>query len=176
MVQKKMGSEVRVEFWYARKVYVPLIPRSQPRMKELAIARTSLGRSGMSNDCGMTEELWKRLRMVWWRDSMVTMEAAAVRTRGSSMRCAAPRYAPTPTFSTTWATVNMVSTSTSTLEKSNVQVDNGVSPKPTIISWMAETWVDSSPWMTVISEIAISGEEKPALVKSDAWNFFSASE
>ena len=130
----------------------------------------------MSNDCGMTEELWKRLRIVWWRASMVTMEAAEVRTRGSSMRCAAPRYAPTPTFSTTWATVTMVSTSTSTLEKSNVQVDNGVSPKATIISSMAETWTDSSTWMTVSSEIAMSDEEKPALMKSDAWNFVSACE
>jgi len=59
---------------------------------------------------------------------MVTMEAAAVRTRGSAIRCAAPMYAPTPTFSTSRATVAMVGTSTSTLEKSNLQPESGVSP------------------------------------------------
>ncbi len=117
-----------------REKYVPVIPRSQPFMKGPAIERTSLGRRGRSNDCGMGEKPWKRLRRVWGRDSTVTMEAAAVRTRGSPTRWAAPRYAPTPTFSTTWATVTMVVTSVSTLEKSNVQVDNGVSPKPTMSS------------------------------------------
>lgn len=73
--------------------------------------------------------LAKMFRMVWWRDSIVTMEAAAVRTLGSPIRCAAPRYAPTPTFSTTRAVANMVSTSTRTLVKSNVQPEGGVTPK-----------------------------------------------
>jgi len=73
-------------------------PRLQPLMKAPAIARTSWGRRGMSNDWGIVEAPAKMFSMVWWRDSMVTMEAAAVRTFGSWTRCAAPRYAPTPTF------------------------------------------------------------------------------
>jgi len=66
-------------------------PRSQPLMNEPAMARTSFGRRGMSNGWEMAEPPSKRFKTVWWRDSMVKMEAAAVRTRGSSMRCAAPR-------------------------------------------------------------------------------------
>ena len=119
--------------------YVPLISRSQPWTKEPARERVSLGRKGMSNDFRMSGKPCKRLRRVWWRDSMVMMEAAAVRTQGSLMRCAAPSYAPKPAFSISWATVTMVLASTSTLEKSNVQVDNGNLPKPTKSSWRAET-------------------------------------
>jgi hypothetical protein len=146
-------------------------------MKEPAIARTSLGRRGISNDCGKGEKPWRMLRRLWWRASMVTMEAAAERTRGSPMRWAAPRYAPTPTFSMTWATVSMVWTSVRTLEKSKVQLDIGVSPKAMMISSMAETWTDSSIWMTVISSMTTSDDElKPALTKSDGWNFPSACE
>jgi hypothetical protein len=41
------------------------IPRSQPEMKEPAMARTSGGARGMSNDCGMAEPLSKMFSMVW---------------------------------------------------------------------------------------------------------------
>lgn len=107
---------------------VPVIPRLQPLMKAPAIARTSWGRRGMSNDWGIVVAPAKMFSVVWWRDSMVTMEAAAVRTFGSWMRCAAPRYAPTPTFSTTRAIAAMVETSTRALEKSNVQPEGAFSP------------------------------------------------
>jgi hypothetical protein len=70
----------------------------------------------------------------------------------------------------------MVETSVSALEKSKVQVDSGVWPKLTMSSSMAETWTDSSIWMTVISVMAMSDEMKPALRKSDGWNFPSAFE
>lgn len=59
------------------------------------------------------------LRMLWWRASIVTMEAAAVNSEGSERRWAAPKYAPTPTFSTRRAAAAKVGTSVKTLEKSN---------------------------------------------------------
>jgi len=37
-----------------------------------------------------------------------------------------------------------------------------------------ETCVVSSVWMAVISSRAMFAEEKPAVLKSDAWNFFTA--
>src|SRR5258708_5663606 len=111
------------------------MPRSQPLMKEPAIARTSLGRRARSNDWEMGEAASKMFRTVWWRDSIVTMVAAAVRTRGSWTRCAAPRYAPTPTFSTTRAIVTMVDTSVRAAEKSNLQPEGGFEPNATMMDW-----------------------------------------
>ena len=111
--------------------YLLLIPRSQPWTKKPARERISFGRRGMSNDCRMSGKPWKRLRRVWWCDSIVMMEAVAVRTRESLMRCAAPSYTPKPTFSTSQATVTIVSILTGTLEKSNKQIDNGNLPKLT---------------------------------------------
>jgi len=59
----------------------------------------------------------------------------------------------------------MVETSTSTLEKSNWQVDRGVSPNATMISSMTVTCSDSSLSMIVISSMTTSDDdpEKPAL-------------
>ena len=42
-----------------------MIPRSQPLMKEPAMARTSGGERGMSNDCGIAEPPSKMFSMVW---------------------------------------------------------------------------------------------------------------
>ena len=52
-------------------------------MKGPAMARTSLGSKARSNGWEMAVALSKIFRMVLWRDSTVTMVAAAVRTRGS---------------------------------------------------------------------------------------------
>jgi hypothetical protein len=114
---------------------VPGIPRLQPLMKEPAMARTSLGRKAMSNDWEMAVALSKRFSMVPWRASTVTMVAAAVRTRGSWTRCAAPRYAATPTCSTTRAIVTMVDTSVRADEKSNEQPEGGVAPNEVMMDW-----------------------------------------
>lgn len=56
------------------------------------------------------------------------MEAAASKRTGSVMRVAPPRYAETPTFSTTRAVAAMVATSVRALEKLNLQLVMGVSP------------------------------------------------
>lgn len=114
---------------------VPGIPRSQPWMKEPAMARTSLGARARSKDAEMAVALSNMFSMVPWRDSIVTMEAAAVRTRGSSTRCAAPRYAAMPTCSMSRALEIMVSTSVSTAVSSNLQPEGGVPPNEVIIDW-----------------------------------------
>jgi hypothetical protein len=105
-------------------------------MKPPAMARTSLGSKARSNGWEMAVALSKMFRMVLWRDSMVTMVAAAVRTRGSWTRCAAPRYAPTPTCSTTRATVTMVDTSVRADEKSNLQPVGGLAPNEVMMAWV----------------------------------------
>jgi len=143
------------------------IPRSQPEMNWLAIARTSLGSKGMSNGLEMAVASSKMFKMVPWRDSTVTMLAAALRTFGSWTRCAAPRYAPTPTCSTIRATVIMVETSVRAEEKSKVQPPGGFFPNEVRRDPRALTWVLSSIWMVVICWMATSADEKPALVKSD---------
>lgn len=56
------------------------------------------------------------------------MEPAASKRTGSVMRVAPPRYAETPTFSTTRAVAAMVATSVRALEKLNLQLVMGVSP------------------------------------------------
>lgn len=104
---------------------------------------------------------------------MVAMEAATVRMRGSPTSCAAPRYAPTPTTSTSRALFNMVSTSVSKVDRSNVQV-NGVPPKAMRAPSTVEIWTVSSDWMVVRTEMGMSAEGKPALRKSGAVNFCSA--
>lgn len=71
---------------------------------------------------------------VWWRASTDMIDAAAVRTCGSVMRCAAPRYAETPTFSTIRAVLAMVVTSVKTSLKSNVQPVMGSAPRAWISS------------------------------------------
>ena len=140
---------------------------------------------------------WSTFRIVWWRASMVKMDAAAVRMTGSCTRCAAPRYAPTPTFSTRRATGAMVATSVSTLVKSNLQVERGFSPNEVMIDCNASqrssqrvcqkrvrklvhtsravTWAASSDWMAMNCWTGMSAELKPAVVKSVAWNLVSAS-
>ena len=117
---------------------IPAIPRSQPLMKEPAMARTSLGRKARSNGWEMAVALSKMFRTVPWRDSTVTMVAAAVRTRRSWTRCAAPRYVAIPTCSTTRATVTMVDTSVRADEKSNEQPEGGLAPNATMMDWGAK--------------------------------------
>lgn len=51
------------------------------------------------------------------------MEAAASKKTGSVMSVAPPRYAATPTFSTTRAVAAIVATSVRTDEKSNEQLE-----------------------------------------------------
>ena len=165
-------------------------------MKAPAMARTSWGSKGMSKAWGMAVAPdVSTFRIVWWRASTVTMDAAAVRTVLSATSCAAPRYAPTPTSSTRRATGNMVGTSVSTLVKSNLQVERGVTPNEVrndcnanrsqrekvgsgslIRTSRAVTWVASSSWMAVNCSMGICAELKPAAVKSDAWNLDSACE
>jgi len=70
---------------------------------------------------------------------MVRMEAAAVTKVASCTMWAAPRYAPTPTFSTSRAVFTMVETSVRTDEKSNEQPDKGVAPKLEMNSEIAVT-------------------------------------
>ena len=69
---------------------------------------------------------------------MVAMLAAAVRMLGSPMLEAAPRYAPTPTCSTTRATGSMVETLSSTWPKSKVQL-SGVTPNDSRTDWKNAT-------------------------------------
>jgi hypothetical protein len=161
------------KFRVMREKCVPWIPRSQFETKPPTMERTSGGERGMSNACGMGAAALKVFKRVWWRASMGKMEAATVRTRGSSMRWAAPEYAPTPTFSTSRALVAMVETSVSKLDVLNVQF-KGVPPNALRVPSTAETWVDSSDWMVVMVETAASPEVKPALRKSAFLNFCSA--
>ena len=44
---------------------IPAIPRSQPEMNWLAMARTSLGVKGISKPEGMAEPVFKMFRTVW---------------------------------------------------------------------------------------------------------------
>jgi hypothetical protein len=61
-----------------------VMPVSQdPVMNPPAMARTSPGSKGMSNACGAGVAPCIKFRIVWWRDSSVTMEPAAARTAGS---------------------------------------------------------------------------------------------
>ena len=150
---------------------VPVIPRSpatsQPLMNWPTIARTSLGPKGRSNGVGMAVPLLNMFSMVLWRDSIVAMEAASVRMCESPMRCAAPRYAPTPVCSTTPAVEISVDTSVRAFEKSTVQPSIGVTPfclrrvwgpcqkvkkeeEEGIHTWRVVSWVLSSDWMVVI--------------------------
>ena len=114
---------------------VRVIPREQPWMKLPAMARTSGGAKGMSNGWEMAVAPFIMFSRVPWRASTVRMEAAAVRTSWSPTRCAAPRYAPTPTCSTSRAVDTMVDTSVRTLEKSNEQPWTGVPPNEVMTDW-----------------------------------------
>lgn len=107
-------------------------PVLHPEMNPPAIARTSWGRRGKSNDVGIAVPSLRTLSIVWWRASMVTIEAASVRTTGSEMKCAAPRYAPTPTFSTRRATGAMALTEVRTEEKSKLHPEMAESPLDSI--------------------------------------------
>ena len=59
---------------------------------------------------------------------MVRIDAAAPRMMGSVKRVAPPRYAATPTFSTTRAVAAMVATSVKAESKLNEQDVMGTSP------------------------------------------------
>ena len=100
---------------------VPALPRSQPLMKEPAMARTSLGRKVRSNSWEMAIALSKMFRTVLWCDSTVMMVAAAVWMLGSWTRCTTSRYVVILTCSTTCATVTIVNTSVRADKKSNEQ-------------------------------------------------------
>ena len=99
-----------------------------PETNPPAIARTSEGARAISNDCGMALPRLRTLRMVWWRASTVKIEAAASKSSGSLISVAPPRYAPTPTFSTTRAVAAMVATSVKTDEKSKLHPVMGAPP------------------------------------------------
>lgn len=101
-------------------------------MKALATARTSLGSRAMSNAWGIETPLLRTLRIVWCRASTVKIEPAAVRSTGSSIRCAAPKYAATPKFSTTRAVAAIVGTSSSALPKSMLQL---------VMAWSPSDWM-----------------------------------
>lgn len=90
---------------------------SQPEINGLATARTWDGVKGISNACGIAVAPFRMLSTVSCRASTVRMEAAAVRSDGSDTRCAAPRYADTPRFSTTRAVAATVATSVRTEPK-----------------------------------------------------------
>ena len=94
--------------------------------------------------------LENRLRIVWWRASTVTMDAASVRTFMSWMMCAAPRYAPTPTFSMSRAADKNVVTSVRTLVKSNEQVVSGVSANDVMISCTKVSEASKEGWANEI--------------------------
>lgn len=109
------------------------MPVSHPEMNGPAIAKTSCGSRGRSKAVGIDVASFKTLRMVWWRASTVTIDAAAVRMVGSETRCAAPRYAATPTFSTSRATGAIAETLVRTAEKSKVHPEIGVPPRAVIV-------------------------------------------
>jgi len=73
-----------------------------------AIARTSCGVRGRSNGFASAAPPLNTFSIVEWRLSTVRMDAAAVRMVGSEIKFAAPRNAPTPTFSTRRESENVV--------------------------------------------------------------------
>ena len=114
--------------WLVTVTHARVMPVLQGPLKNApAIARTSLGRKGMSKACGSGLAPDIKFRTDWWRASLVMIEAAAARTVGSCMSCVAPRYAETPVYSTTRAIGNMTETLVSALEKSKLQ-ESGCRP------------------------------------------------
>lgn len=75
---------------------------------------------------------------------MVTIEAASVSATGSEMKWAAPRYAPTPTFSTSRATGAIADTDVRTEEKSNEQPEMTEPPTASMALCRKAAWVLSS--------------------------------
>lgn len=152
------------------------IPRSQaPSKNGATMERTSSGLSAISKAAGIAVPLPDMMfNNVWWRASTVKIVPAAARRTVSVMRVAPPRYAITPTFSTTRAVETIVATSVSTESKLNLQLVIGVSPKDCKASCRTVEWVDSSPWIILSCSTKTVLELKPTETKSCSWNFWRA--
>jgi len=147
----------------------------QPVINGEAKARTSLGVSAKSKAEGMAVPVpERRLRMVWWRASTVKIDPAAARSTGSVKRVAPPRYAATPTFSTTRAVAAMAATSVKAESKLNWQPVIGVPPNEAIAASSVDECVVSSEAMACICSITSWLDEKPAEVKSESLNLARA--
>lgn len=94
-------------------VIAKLDPVGHEEMKPAARVKTLRTPRGVSNGDGMAAALEATRMNVWWRASIVTIEAATLKIAGLFSSGAAPRYADTPTFSKIDAVATMLAASVS---------------------------------------------------------------